>query len=537
MPPMPPAPGAPPPAAAALVSSLSSATSASVVSIKPAMEAAFCSARRVTLAGSMTPILTMSPYSPVSALKPKFSSLDSRILPITTAPSAPALSAIWRVGSSSARLTMLAPTASSSCSLSFSTAAMQRSSAEPPPGTMPSSTAARVACMASSTRAVFNDGDAADELGKALLELFLVVIAGGVFDLRADLLDTAFDVHGLAGAFDDRGVVLVDGDLLGAAEVLKLHVLELDAEVFGDGLAAGEGGDVFEHSLAAIAEARGLDGSALQRAAELVHHEGREGFAFDVFRDDQEGLTHLGGLLEQGEKILHRADFLFVDEDADVFQHALHALGVGDEVGREVAAVKLHAFDYFESSLHRLGFLDGDDAILADLLHGFGDDAADLLVVVGGNGANLGDHVALDVFVELLDFRNGDFDGLFDAALESGGAGASGDSLDALAEDGLREHGRGGRAVAGNVGSLGSDFADHLRAHVLEGIAEFDFLGHGHAVLGDDGRAELLFDHRVAALGAEGDLHCVGEGIHAAQNRLAGILTCYNLLRHTGISS
>src|SRR6267378_2515226 len=366
-----------------------------------------------------------------------------------------------------------------------------------------------------------DDGDAADQLGKALLELFLVVVAGGVFDLRADLLHTAFDVRGLAGAFDDRGVVLVDGDFLGAAEVLKLHVLELDAEVFGDGLAASESGNVFEHGLAAVAKARGLNGGALQRAAELVHHEGGKRFAFHVLSDDQEGLAHLGGLLEKRGQVLHRADFLLVDEDADVLEDAFHALGVGDEVGGEVAAVKLHAFDYFEGGLHRLGFLDGDDAILADLLHGFGDDAADLLVVVGGNGANLGDHVALDVLVELLDLFDGHFDGLLDAALESGGAGACGDSLDAFAEDSLCEHGRGGRAVTGNVGSLGSDFTDHLRAHVLEGIAELDFLGYGHAVLGDDGRAELLFDHRVAALRAEGDLHCVGKDIHAAQNRLA----------------
>src|SRR5437660_1426714 len=91
-----------------------------------------------------------------------------------------------------------------------------------------------------------DDGDAADQLGKALLELFLVIVTGGVFDLRADLLHAAFDVRRLAGPFDDRGVVLVDGDLLGAAEVLKLHVLELDAEVFGNGLAAGEGSNVFE---------------------------------------------------------------------------------------------------------------------------------------------------------------------------------------------------------------------------------------------------------------------------------------------------
>src|SRR6267378_2033570 len=534
MPPMPPAPGAPA-AAAFLSSSLMSAMRASVVSIKPAMDAAFCSARRVTLAGSITPILTMSPYSPVSALKPKFSSLESRILPITTAPSWPALRAIWREGSSRARFTMPTPTASSSCSFNFSIAEMQRSRA----GGVHSifDTGLLFLQLGFGGCADFDDGDAADQLGKALLELFLVVIAGGVFDLRADLLHTAFDVRGLAGAFDDRGVVLVDDDLLGATEVLKLHVLELDAEVFGDGLAAREGGDVFEHGLAAVAKARGLDGGALQSATELIHHEGGKRFAFDVLSDDQEGLAHLGGLLEQREQVLHGADFLFVNEDAHVLEHAFHALRVGDEVGGEIAAVKLHAFDYFEGGLHCLGFLDGDDAILADLLHGLGDDAADLLVVVGGNGANLGDHVALDVLVELLDLFDGHFDGAFDAALESGRAGAGGDSLDALAEDSLCEHGRGGRAVTGNVGSLGSDFADHLRAHVFEWIAEFDFFCHSHAVLGNDRRAELLLDHRVAALGAEGNLHCVGKNVHTTQNRLAGILTCNNLLRHTSNSS
>ncbi len=226
-----------------------------------------------------------------------------------------------------------------------------------------------------------------------------------------------------------------------------------------------------------------------------------------------------------------------MDEDAHILEDAFHAIRIGDEVGGEVAAVELHAFDHFQSRLHRLGFLDGDDAILADLLHGFSDDAANLLVVIGGNRADLGDHVALDVFVELGDFRHSDFNGAFDPSLEGRRAGARGDRLHAFAEDGLREHGRRGRAVAGNIGSLGSDFADHLRAHVLEGVLQFDFLRNRHAVLGDDRRAELLFDHRVAALGAEGDLHCVSESVHAAQNRLAGRLTRNNLLRHTGNSS
>jgi len=40
----------------------------SMVSNRPAIEAAFCSARRVTLAGSTTPAFTRSSYSPVATL-------------------------------------------------------------------------------------------------------------------------------------------------------------------------------------------------------------------------------------------------------------------------------------------------------------------------------------------------------------------------------------------------------------------------------------------------------------------------------------
>ena len=56
----------------------------------------------------------------------------------------------------------------------------------------------------------------------------------------------------------------------------------------------------------------------------------------------------------------------------------LHALGVGHEVRRQVAAVELHALDDVERRLHRLGLLDGDDAFLADLLHRLGDHVADV---------------------------------------------------------------------------------------------------------------------------------------------------------------
>src|ERR1035437_7883118 len=165
-----------------------------------------------------------------------------------------------------------------------------------------------------------DDSNAANEFGQALLELLAVVVAGGLVDLAADFLNPAFDLLGRSLALDERGVVLVDGEFLGLAKIAHLHVLELNAEVLGNGLAAGDGGNVLQHGLAAIAKARSLDGANLQRAAQLVDDQGGERFAVHVFGDDQQRLAALGDLLKQGEQILHRRNFLFVDEDQRVFQ-------------------------------------------------------------------------------------------------------------------------------------------------------------------------------------------------------------------------
>jgi hypothetical protein len=93
---------------------------------------------------------------------------------------------------------------------------------------------------------------------RPLLELLAIVVGRRVLDLLADRRDAAFDVGLLAGAVDDRRVVLVDDDALAPAEIGERDVLELDAELFGDGLAAGEDRDVLQHLLAAVAEARRL---------------------------------------------------------------------------------------------------------------------------------------------------------------------------------------------------------------------------------------------------------------------------------------
>src|SRR5215208_7006662 len=278
MPPMPPPPGI----AGALSFLGASEIMASVVTSKPATDAAFWSAARTTLAGSTMPACSMSTYSSVCASKPKVCDLLSVIRPTTIEPSTPEFSAICRIGASSAFRTMLMPAwISGFSSLSLATACLARSRTTPPPGTIPSSTAARVAWRASSTRSFFSftstsvgaanadHRDAAGEFRQALLELLLVIVGGRLLDLRLDLCNPAFDVGLLVGAFDNRGVFLLDAHPLGAPEHVEGHILKLDAQIFRDRLTPREHGNVLEHRLAAVAEARRLHGCHLEASPEL----------------------------------------------------------------------------------------------------------------------------------------------------------------------------------------------------------------------------------------------------------------------------
>jgi hypothetical protein len=124
----------------------------------------------------------------------------------------------------------------------------------------------------------------------------------------------------LAGAVDDGGVFLAHFDALGLAQVGQRDLLQRQADFFGDDLAAGQDGDVFQHGLAAVAEARRLDGHDLQDAADGVDHQGGQRFAFDFFGDDQQRTAGLGHLLQRGQQVADVADLLVEQQHERVVQ-------------------------------------------------------------------------------------------------------------------------------------------------------------------------------------------------------------------------
>ena len=316
-------------------------------------------------------------------------------------------------------------------------------------------------------RTDLEDGDAAGQLGEALLELLAVVVGVGVLDLGLDLVDPALDVVFRTRTFDDGGLVLGDDDALGLAEQVERDGLELEPDLFADDLGSGDGRHVLQHRLATFAEAGGLDGSRLEGAADLVDDDRGECLTVDVLGDDDERATGLHDLLEDRDEVADRRDLRRHEQQVRIVERRLHALGVGDHVRRQVALVEAHALDEVHLHAEGLAFLDGDDAVLADLVDRLGDHLADLGIGRGDAGDLSDLRGGVDLDRHVLDRLDGCGDAGFDAALEAHRVGAGGEVAQAAADHRPREHGGGGGAVTGDVVGLLGDFLDQLGADAL----------------------------------------------------------------------
>ena len=359
---------------------------------------------------------------------------------------------------------------------------------------------------------------AARQFREPLLELLLVVVRGGLLDLGLDLVDPLLDIFLLARSLDDGGVVLIDGHLLRLAEIVQRGILELVSLVFRNHRTAGQHRDVFQHRLAAIAEPRRLHGSNPEGAAQLIHDERCERFAFQVLGDNEDRASRLRHLLKDRKEVLHRRDLLVMDEDDRVLENRFHCFGIGHEIRRKVPAVELHPFDDFNRRLGPFRLFHRNDAVGPDFHHCVGNEFADDRVVVGRDGANLG-----DLFLARLVNRLAELFQAFDhfrhsqiyTPLQVHRVRTCCNHLQPFPDDGLCKHRGGGGAIACHVGCLRRNLTHHLGSHVLQGVFQFDLFRDCHAVLGDGRRAEFLVDDHIAPLRAQCHLHCISQLVHA----------------------
>ena len=311
----------------------------------------------------------------------------------------------------------------------------------------------------------------------------------------------------------DRGAVLGDRDAAGLAQLGEAGFVQAHGLVFAHHGGAREDRDIGQHGFAAIAEAGCPHGRHLQHAAILVDHQGGQGFTVHLLGQDQQRAAALRHRLQYGYQVGDGADLAVGDQDQGVFKDALPALLIGDEIGRAVAPVKGHPLGDFQLGGQGGRLLNGDDPVGAHRAHGLGDHPTDLLIVAGAHGRHLTDGIAAHGLGALSDLGDDLGGRLFHAAAQAHGVGSGRHIFQAFAHQGLGQQGGGGGAVPSGVLGFAGYLLHELGADVLERILEFDVAGDGDAVIDDVGCAEFLLQHHVAAAGADGHLHRVGQGI------------------------
>ena len=222
-----------------------------------------------------------------------------------------------------------------------------------------------------------------------------------------------------------------------------------------------------------------------------------------------------------------------MDQDVGVLEHGLHALRIGHEVGREIAAVELQPLDRLERRVEALGLFHRDDAVLPHLLHRLGDELPDLRIVVRGDGGDVGDLGGrLDRLGLLLQLRDHGLNRAIHAPLQEHGIRARRHQTETRVHHGLREHGRGRGAVPRDVLGLRGHFLQELGPHVLVGVFQLDLLRDRDAVVRDGRRPEFLVEDDISAARSERHPHGVRQFVHAALERVPRRGIELQLLRH-----
>ena len=343
--------------------------------------------------------------------------------------------------------------------------------------------------------------------------------------MLADFGNTRFDLGCVAEAVDDGGVFFTDFDAFGLTQVFQSGFFQRQADFFGNHHAAGQDGDVLQHGFAAVAEARGFNGNGFQDAADVVHHQSRQGFAFYVFSDNQERTAGFGHLFQNRQQVADVADFFVEQQNKRIVQSSDLFFSVVDEVRGQVAAVELHTFNHVQLVFQRFAVFNGNHAFFADFFHRFGNNRADLFVRVGGNRADLGDFFrSVARFGDVFQLVNQSGNGFVDTAFQVGRIHAGGNVFHAFRYDGLSQYGGGSGTVARYVVGFGRHFFHHLRAHVFEFVFQFDFFSDGNAVFSDVRAAECAVNHYVAAFRTQSYADGVCQSVHAADHFLADFI-------------
>ena len=135
-----------------------------------------------------------------------------------------------------------------------------------------------------------------------------------------------------------------------------------------------------QHCFATITKTWCLHRNALECAANLVDHQRCQCFTFDIFSNDDQLLARLHYLFEHRNQVAHVGYFARVQQDVAIINNCFHAVGVGDEIWRDVTLVETHSFNEVHFHAKGLALFNGDHSVFAHLVDGFRNHLADFFI-------------------------------------------------------------------------------------------------------------------------------------------------------------
>ena len=184
-------------------------------------------------------------------------------------------------------------------------------------------------------------------------------------------------------------------------------------------------------------------------------------------------------------------------------------------IRREVAAIKLHTLGILFFHREAAALFNGDDAVFANFVHHIGDKFANLAVSGGDRGDLSYFFACLDRFAHRLDFVDDGLNALLQTTAQDHRISARSQIPEALGNDGLCQHGRGGGTVTSHIICLGRDLFKQLRAHILKRVGQVDITSNGHTVISNGWCTKLFVQHNVAALWPKCDFDSFCQRVNA----------------------
>ena len=235
---------------------------------------------------------------------------------------------------------------------------------------------------------------------------------------------------------------------------------------------------------------------------------------------------------DNGKNFLNRRNLLICDEYQRIIVNGNHFIGIGNHVCGSIAPVETHTVNGGEFGFHGLAFLNGNNAVFADLFHCFGNKLADGFVTCG-NRSYLSDRVfGFYRFTYRFELFDGNVDGFCDTFFQNDGICAGGKVFKPFAYHCLSENDCGCCSVARNVVRFGGNLFNELCAHVFERIFKFDFFCYRNAVVSDERRAVLFVENNVSAFGSQRYFNGVGKRIYACFQCLSCFFAVFDLFSH-----